>query len=101
MKTLLFILITLFISICSAQDKKKISKVQLDKWTSKSLSRNSKVTTSPTGQINLDTRGSFMSVTLARINDKGKIETFCTSSEKDAKNFLKGKDLMEIEERQK
>lgn len=99
MKFIIYITLTLITSVSFAHDTNH--GVQLDKITNKALSRNAITTISPDGQMSLDTKNSYRSVTLTRVNKEGKIETFCTTNEKNAKKFLKGKPLKEIEGVQK
>jgi hypothetical protein len=75
--------------------------MKLDAKTEKNLSRQTNITTSPTGEINLDTHASFSSVTLTRIANDGSIETFCTSNAKDARKFMAGDDMESMQGEEK
>lgn len=65
--------------------------IQFDEATLKAFDRSGQFVTTRThadGSIETELNGSFQNVTVARIGPGGTIETYCTTDDRDAKNWM-------------
>jgi hypothetical protein len=68
-----------------------LEQIQFDEASSRAFDRSGKFVTSRTkadGTVQTELNGSFQNVMVARLGPDGEIETYCTTSEDDAKNWM-------------
>jgi len=68
-----------------------IEQIRFDEATSRAFDRSGKFVTSTTqsdGTVHTELNGSFQNVMVARLGPDGVIETYCTTNEQDAKNWM-------------
>lgn len=68
-----------------------LDQIHFDASTTRAFDRSGKYVTTKVhanGTVQTEVNGSFQNVTVARIGANGVIETYCTTSEQDAKNWM-------------
>lgn len=82
--------------VISADSEEQVKKQELDNYLHKAFKREVNKNLDPFNKTLPDTLSGPSSVVMARRGKSGKLETFCTSNEAEAKRFFSGESIKSI-----